>query len=177
MRSLKSHLRLAAASLLLLTALPALGAKCTCTAAQEAAEWKKMQQLYEDAVKNARDSGYQCFNDPNYVDKGDGKHPVGNCADWAQVSWAALRVYKWNCWKIVKIRARKKFTWWSYHHFVYVESCSGTGYYLDPWKTGKADIWKKDDFPVTTGFFGRWIFRPLVTQNPGDPPGDPGNDP
>ncbi|HEX5153135.1 MAG TPA: hypothetical protein VFW07_16910 [Parafilimonas sp.] len=63
------------------------------------------------------------------------------------------------------------------HHFVYVESCSGIGYYLDPWESGRPDIWAKDAFPVQGGFWGGWVIKPLVTHHVGDPPSDPGNDP
>ncbi|HLZ75109.1 hypothetical protein [Phenylobacterium sp.] len=152
-------------------------AQCPCTNEEELAEFREIIRLYNDAVNKARTSGYQCGNDKGYVDKGDGKHPVGNCADWAQVSWAPLRSRKWKCWKITKVEARHKFTSWVYHHFVYVESCSGTGYYLDPWRTGKPDVWEKSRFWVTTGFWGGWIMHPMVTHHPGDAPQDPGKDP
>lgn len=152
-------------------------AACECTTAQERDEMKQIYLLYRDAVKKARDAGYQCGGDKNYIDKGDGQHPVGNCADWAQVSWAALRTHTWKCWTVVKFQARHKFTTWSRHHFVYVESCSGTGYFLDPWRSGSPDIWAKGAFPFETGFFGGWIYKPLITHKPGDAPGDPDKDP
>jgi len=154
-----------------------LRAQCECSDSMERAEIKLIYFYYRDAVNNARSNGYQCGGDTNYIDKGDGKHPVGNCADWAQVTWGALRVHQWHCWKVVKYRARKKFTITSMHHFVYVESCSGVGYYLDPWKTGSPDIWAKDAFPVQGGFWGGWVIKALVVHHVGDPPSDPGNDP
>ncbi|HEX5153136.1 MAG TPA: hypothetical protein VFW07_16915 [Parafilimonas sp.] len=64
-----------------------LRAQCECTDSMERAELKQIYLCYRDAVNNARDNGYQCGGDTNYIDKGDGKHPVGNCADWAQVTW------------------------------------------------------------------------------------------
>lgn len=61
-----------------------------CSEAEQKAEFDRMMDLYRAEVKQARDNGYQCGNDPNYSDPGLGTHKVGNCADWAATSWRAL---------------------------------------------------------------------------------------
>ena len=72
--------------------------KCDCKQEQEEAELQSIISYYQTAVNNARSTGYQAANDPGYSDPGLGLHKVGNCADWAKVSWGALVVWKWKCW-------------------------------------------------------------------------------
>jgi hypothetical protein len=145
-----------------------------CTQAQQKAEFDQMMDLYRKAIQNARDNGYQCGSDPNYSDPGDGKHKVGNCIDWAQTSWTALVVRTWDCWHVVKIRARRKFSIRAYHHFVYiVPKCGGKKIYLDPWTSGRPDTYSEDVFPFKTGFFSLWIHYPLDRHNAGDRPKSP----
>jgi hypothetical protein len=132
----------------------------------ERQELALVYKLYRDAVNTARSNGYQCGSDPNYMDYGPGMARVGNCADWAFVSWEPLAARTWRCWKIVKVRARKQFWFW-HHNFVYVEPRCGGGprVYLDPWGTGRPDVFIGDQFPCSSGFLG-WIHYPLETHYP-----------
>ncbi len=161
------------------TAGPALK-PCRCSKKEEDAEFQRIISLYSKAVNEARAYGYQAADDPGYSDPGvgllnpGGAHKVGNCADWAQVSWAALVTYTWRCWHIQKIRAYQHWTLFGFHHFVRLQSCRGRVIYLDPWKTGKPDWWEQKDFPFPDG--AGWSHSPIRTHQAGDPPRDPGND-
>ena len=146
-----------------------------CTPAEQNAELERMYRLYRDAVNNARQVGYQCGSDPNYTDYGPLHAKVGNCADWAQVSWGAVVVYTWKCWRVVRVRARHKWTIRSYHNFVYAEPrCGGDRVYFDPWQSGRPDVFVGDAFSAGDGFWGGWIHYPVAEHAPGDPPRDPG---
>ena len=149
--------------------------ECPCTQAEEDAEFQQMIGFYSTAVQNARGpGGYQAANDPNYSDPGLGFHRVGNCADWRQVSWAALVTRTWRCWKIEKIRARQHWTIFGFHHFVKLESCRGRVVYLDPWSTGNPDVAEAADFSFQDG--NGWAHTTTHTHEAGDAPRDPGND-
>jgi hypothetical protein len=129
--------------------------------------------FYNDAVNNAPATGYQAGNDPGYSDPGLGFHRVGNCADWQQMSWAALVTRAWNCWKSEKIRARQHWSALTYHHFVRLEAiCSGQVDYLDPWRTGDPDNWEAADFPFHDG--NGWAHTTTHTHEAGDSPRPPG---
>ncbi|MEE9189259.1 MAG: hypothetical protein V3U16_00635 [Candidatus Neomarinimicrobiota bacterium] len=149
-----------------------------CTKEEEDAEFQRMLELYTNDVNNARapDGGnYQAGDDPGYSDPGLGLHKVGNCADWAQVSWSALVTRTWICWRVQKIRARQHWSLFSYHHFVRLEAkSSGRVIFLDPWKSGNPDWWEANDFPFPDG--NGWAHTPTLTHKAGDKPRDPGND-
>ena len=147
--------------------------KCEpCSPGQQNQELIQMYNLYRDAVNDARNTGYQCGSDPDYVDYGPLKTKPGNCADWARVSWGALVTRTWTCWKVVKVRARKQFRF-LHHNFVYIEpKCGGPRIYLDPWDSGRPDVYVGDAFPFGSGFLG-WIHYPVSTHNAGDSPRDP----
>jgi hypothetical protein len=131
-------------------------------------ELRQIYALYDTAVANARATGYQFGDHPDYVDHGPIMAKVGNCADWAMVSWGALVGRTWHCWRIVKIRARKQFWFW-HHNFVCLEPRCGGGprIYLDPWSSGRPDVFIGKAFPFGTGFFG-WIHYRLEFHQPGD---------
>ncbi len=157
------------------TAPPDGQGDCVCTKEEEEAELQRMLDLYKDAVNNARATGYQAGNDPNYSDPGLGLHKVGNCADWQQVSWAALVPHTWKCWRVKQIRARQAWTLFGFHHFVKIEAvCSGRVLYLDPWKSGKPDFWGPATFPCPDG--NGWYHTETITHQAGAEPRDPGND-
>ena len=152
-----------------------------CTKDEEDAELQRMIALYTNDVNNARDQGYQAGNDPGYSDPGvglldpSGSHKVGNCADWAQVSWAAIVTRTWSCWRVQKIRARQHWTVFGFHHFVRLEATnSGRVVFLDPWKTGAPDWWEAEKFPFVDGV--GWAHTATLTHEAGDAPRDPGND-
>lgn len=147
---------------------------CRCSPAEEEAEFQQMLSWYSNDVNNARAQGYQAGNDPGYSDPGLGFHRVGNCADWAQVSWAALVTRSWQCWHVQKIRARQHWTVFGFHHFVRLQSCRGRVVFFDPWPTGKPDWWEAKDFPFADGV--GWAHTPVRTHQAGDNPRDPGLD-
>jgi len=146
-----------------------------CTEAQEAAELQQMLALYSAEVTDRRAQGYQAGNDAGYSDPGLGFHAVGNCADWQQVSWSSLVTRTWNCWRIQKIRARRHWTPFTFHHFVRLTAVgSGRIVYLDPWKSGNPDQFENADFEFRDGH--GWAHTETHTHQPGDSPRDPGND-
>lgn len=150
---------------------------CSCSKEEEQAELDFMISLFKDAVQNARSLGYQAGNDPGYSDPGLGFHKVGNCADWQQVSWSAIVTRTWKCWNVFKIRARKHWTVFTFHHFVRLESvCSirKRNIYLDPWQSGNPDFWDSQNFPFADGV--DWGHTVTKTHSAGAAPRDPGND-
>jgi len=152
--------------------------RCVCTKDEEDAEFMLILEEYVKAVVNARaeeGGDYQAANDMFYFDWGFGLHKVGNCADWAQVSWAALVTRTWKCWRVQKIRAFLGGSLGTYHHFVQLRAvCSGRIVFLDPWRTGNPDWWEASEFPFPN--HRRWIHNPIRTHEAGDPPRDPGHD-
>ena len=147
-----------------------------CTQAAMQAELNQMLALYRAAVTNARrQGGFQCKSDKNYFDPGRSilhrifghgkKAPPGNCADWARVTWGALVTRTWNCWRVVKIRARRMFFKDS-HNFVYITPRCGGGKriifdpYLDADKPNGKNIWNEnvEPFWLTDAWYEWWIF-------------------
>jgi len=147
-----------------------------CSAKIRKAELIEIMRLYREEVQLANDSGYLCGNHPDFIDLGDGNHTPGNCADWAQITWRALVVRKWECWKIVKVKARHKFWLWEWHNFIYITpKCGGEKIYLDPFKSGRPDMKVEEYFNWKNSFWGGWIYYPVKVHKPGDPPIDPGS--
>lgn len=165
--------------LILSWAPSALAQECQpCSKEEEKAEFDRMMDAYRKAVKETRDQGAQCGDDPHYSDPGGGKHKLGNCIDWGFVAWAALRVHTWKCWDVYLIRAKKKWAFpvW-YHHFVYiVPKCGGGKIFLDPSKRNTPDTYTEDVFPWADGFWSRYIHYPLLKHPAGAAPADPGKD-
>ena len=146
-----------------------------CSAAERQSEYDQIISRYKAAVEQARLGGYQCVADPDYNDPGDGSQTrPGNCADWAWTTWSAIVNMQWNCWDVIKIRARHKFAFWVYHNFVYIRpKCGGDRIFLDPYKAGRPDRWVEDAFPEQDGFWGGWIYYPVGRHPAGSPAIDP----
>ncbi|MAE08954.1 MAG: hypothetical protein CL661_09375 [Bacteroidetes bacterium] len=151
-----------------------------CSSEQAKKEFDKMKTLYINAVANAKSAGFLWGNHDDYDDSAwailRGTNTPGNCADWAGVVWRALASKTWNCWRIVKIRARRKF-WFQHHNFVYIEpKCGGDRQFFDPWRDGLPTIYTEDNFKNTNrGFWGNapfsgWNFYPKGDHLPGSPP-------
>ncbi len=136
---------------------------CDCTKEECQREFDEIKLLFNKAII---EGNFQCGD--NYSDPGDGLNEPGNCIDVANAVWAKLRHKTWKCWRITKIRARKKWTL-TYHHFVCIEDCDGNRWYLDAWKTGNTTPQKEKDFPFkSSGWFPfGWKHRPLNEHPPG----------
>lgn len=169
---MKKHLQIGFAALLFILGNTLIAEDCTpCDPAELHRELRAMYRAYRAAVNEAQANGYQCGSDPDYVDYGPLMTKLGNCADWTHVTWSALTVKKtWKCWRVRKIRARRRF-WFTHHHFVYIEPrCGGTPIYFDPWTSGRPDVFIGDDlFDFSNGLFGAWIHYPLDVHQPGAP--------
>jgi len=161
--------------LVLLGSNAAIAEECEpCSRAAQLAEYNELFQTFRDAVNAARDKGFKCSRDPDYSDLGDGNHTLGNCADWQRVTWDALVKKQWNCWDVVKIRAKRKFSIAPpiYHHFVMVRpKCSQNSddyIYFDPWVRGIAVAAQEKYFRFSGGVFSWWIHYPQDFHRAGD---------
>lgn len=112
--------------------------------------------------------GFKHYDSEGYYDYGI-FHSPGNCADWAAAIWNMLKSSTWNCWKIVKIRARKRWTL-SFHNFIYIEpKCGGEKIYLDPFWTSGKFVYTEEEFKKK-GFYHGTVWATRGTHNPGDLP-------
>ena len=156
-----------------LLVVPSQAQECEpCSKEEQLREYQEILSLYRNAVEAARMAGFQCYVDEDYYDPGDGAHAPGNCADWQANTWNALVTRQWNCWTIIRIRARRKFTFFPiiYHHFVSLTpKCGGTRIYLDPWTTGTPNAADEDNFEFANGFFSWWTHYPQDRHPAGTP--------